>query len=184
MLYKSQLSEINLVSSEGQSTVTVKKKKKKLPAHNFSCFSLWCIHLLLSTSQLSCQDPLSASFFNVLFINFFKYCTGLHVTYTWSIYHKVHISTGPLIRFKDTALLYVNCSSLNLQKFRKMWHFSSFFFFSHYVILINLSCFILFSVLYCSSIMAINHNFCLFNFSFKLLRSYTKASELDAISPL
>lgn len=28
MLYKSQLSEINLVSSEGQSTVTVKKKKK------------------------------------------------------------------------------------------------------------------------------------------------------------
>lgn len=129
MLYKSQLSEINLVSSEGQSTVTVKKKKKKLPAHNFSCFSLWCIHLLLSTSQLSCQDPLSASFFNVLFINFFKYCTGLHVTNTWSIYHKVHISTGPLIRFKDTALLYVNCSSLNLQKFRKMWHFSSFFFF-------------------------------------------------------
>lgn len=87
------------------------------------------MHSLLSTSQLSRQDPLSASFFNVLFINFFKYCTGLNVTSTRSKYHKIHISTGPLIRFKDTALLYINCLSLNLQEFRKMWHFSSFFFF-------------------------------------------------------
>lgn len=127
MLYKSQLSEINLVSSEGQSTVTVKKKKKK----NY----LLTIFLAFPCDAFIYYLALPNCLVRILYQHhFLMFCSLTFLStahdYMWPAHdHKVHISTGPLIRFKDTALLYVNCSSLNLQKFRKMWHFSSFFFF-------------------------------------------------------